>query len=380
MRRFFFALLLLTGGTLWANGDPVATFCALTLSRNPIGVHVPEVQLKYEHLTVTPEGRYTLVRVEYLLYNNSKKDFANLPYGFPIDYYRHGSERWASLDGNSESVAEVGWRDDYITEVAFTLNGIQLPYYALYEYESDLLRRWYYTRLNIPAGKAVKLVVQYRVENSCTVSLPQQDAQVSQPRGHCRFAYDFSPASYWGNGKAETFAVLVDVSQVRSGRNLEDTSSCVPHGLSMRKIKGDRWHYTSRNFDLAKAEPLSFYYWFENEPAHLTDLFNHRISPDRYTVEVSGSDPKYPAANLSDMDLGTTAVLLPDKADSLHITVHFKQPTKVKTIVFYNGYCKSPAGAHRCRRNHPHLRLLRQQTCYRIVFCHRRSGQRQQIQ
>ena len=114
MRRFFFALLLLTGGTLWANGDPVATFCALTLSRNPIGVHVPEVQLKYEHLTVTPEGRYTLVRVEYLLYNNSKKDFANLPYGFPIDYYRHGSERWASLDGNSESVAEVGWRDDYI--------------------------------------------------------------------------------------------------------------------------------------------------------------------------------------------------------------------------------------------------------------------------
>jgi hypothetical protein len=114
----------------------------------------------------------------------------------------------------------------------------------------------------------------------------------------------------------------------------------------MHKMKGDRWHYTSRNFDLAKAEPLSFYYWFENEPARLTDLFNHRISPDRYTVEVSGSDPKYPAANLSDMDLGTTAVLLPDKADSLHITVHFKQPTKVKTIVFYNGYCKSPDTWH----------------------------------
>jgi hypothetical protein len=267
--------------------------------------------------------------------------------------------------------------------VVFTLDGIQLPFqvsadsllkagnplvtpeeeakdtagylfeqrldsiaYAFYKYESDLLRRWYYTRLNIPAGKAVKLVVQYRVENSCTVSLPQQDAQVSQPRGHCRFAYDFSPASYWGNGKAETFAVLVDVSQVRSGRNLEDTSSCVPHGLPMHKMKGDRWHYETRNFDLAKAEPLSFYYWFENEPARLTDLFNHRISPDRYTVEVSGSDPKYPAANLSDMDLGTTAVLLPDKADSLHITVHFKQPTKVKTIVFYNGYCKSPDTWH----------------------------------
>ena len=379
MKRFLAILtLLVTGCTLLANGDPVATICALTLSRNPIGVHVPEVQLKDEHLTVTPIGRYTLVRVEYLLFNNSKKDFTNLPYGSPIDYYRHGSDRWSSIDGISESIAEVGWRDNYVTEVVFTLDGRQLPFqvsadsllkagkpldtpveaekdtvgylfenrldsinYALYVYESDLLRRWYYTRLNIPAGKAVKLVVQYRVENNCRVSLSQQDAQVSQPRGHCCFAYDFSPASYWGNGKAETFEVLVDVSRVRTGRNLEDTGSCVPQGLPMHKMKGDRWHYTSRNFDLAKAEPLGFYYWFENEPAHLTDIFNHRINPDCYTVEVSGSEPKYPAANLSDMDLGTAAVLLPDKADSLYITVRFKQPTKVKTIVFYNGYCKN---------------------------------------
>ena len=90
-RTATFALFLFIALSAWCNGDPVATFSALTLSRNPVGVHVPEVQLKDEHLTVTPIGRYTLVRVEYLLYNNSNKDFSNLPYGFPIDYYRHGS-------------------------------------------------------------------------------------------------------------------------------------------------------------------------------------------------------------------------------------------------------------------------------------------------
>ena len=369
---------LVLASSLFANGDPVATFSALTLSRNPIGVHVPEVQLKDEHLTVTPMGRYTLVRVEYLLLNTSQKDFDDLPYGFPIDYYRQGNERWALDDGIREDVTEVGWRDDYVTEVVFTLDGRQLPFqvsadsllkagkpllspeeakrdkygdlfetrldsigYALYDYESDLLRRWYYTRLNIPAGKAVKLVVQYRVENSCTVSLSEQDALVSQPRGHCRFAYDFSPASYWGNGKAETFAVQVDFSRVRTGRNLEDTSSCVPQGIPMHKMKGDRWHYTARYFDLAKAEPLRLKFWFEDEPARLTDLFNHRIAPSRYTVEVSGTDPKYPAANLSDLDPSTATVLRSGKGDSLYITIHFKQPTKVKTIVFYNGYCKN---------------------------------------
>ena len=368
---------LALASSLFANGDPVATISALTLSRNPVGVHVPEVQLKDEQLTVTPMGRYTLVRVEYLLYNNSKKDFSNLPYGFPIDYYRQGTERWASIDGISESVAEVGWRDDYITEVAFTLNGIQIPFqisadsllkagrplltpaeaakdkngdlfetrldsigYALYEYESDLLRRWYYTRLNIPAGKAVKLVVQYRVENSCTVSLSEQDALLSQPYGGCQFAYDFSPAAYWGNGKAETFDVLLNTSQVRFYHNFIDTTSNIPEGLPMRRLRGGRWHYEARNFDLAKAEPLSFNYWFENEPAHLTDLFNHRIAPDRYTVTVSGFDPKYPAANLSDLGPSTATVLRSGKGDSLYITIYFKQPTKVKTILFYNGYCK----------------------------------------
>ena len=379
-RTATFALFLFIALSAWCNGDPVATFSALTLSRNPVGVHIPEVQLKDEHLTVTPIGRYTLVRVEYLLYNNSNKDFSNLPYGFPIDYYRQGSEHWALTDGISERVAEVGWRDDYVTEVVFTLNGIQLPFqvsadsllkagrplltpeeaakdkngdlfetrlddihYALYEYESDLLRRWYYTRLNIPAGKAVKLVVQYRVENRCTVSLSEKDAQLSLPHGGCQFAYDFSPASYWGNGKAETFDVLVDVSHVRFTNSLVDTVSNVPEGLPMRRLKGGLWHYTVRNFDLAKAEPLRLRYWVESEPARLTNLFNHRIAPDRYSVIVSGTDPKYPAANLSDMDLATATVLRPGKGDSLFVTIRFKQPTKVNTIVFYNGYCKDAA-------------------------------------
>lgn len=377
-RLVAFVVLLVASSSLWANGDPVATYCALTLSRNPVKVHVPEVQLKDEHLTVTPMGRYTLVRVEYLLWNNSKKDFVNLTYGFPIDYYRHGTDRWAMTDGISDGVAEAGWRDNYVTEVLFTLNDIQLPFqvsadsvlhqgqplltpeeeakdttgelfesrlqsidYAYYKYESDLMRRWYYTRLDIPAGKAVKLVVQYRIENRCNVGRALKDAHLRLPYGNCSFAYDFSPAAYWGNGKAETFDVLVDVSHVRFIQHPNDTAGSVPEGLLMQRQEGNRWRYTARNFDLAKAEPLRLQYWIEDDPAHLTDLFNHRIVPGRYTLTVSGADPKYPTANLSDMDLATATVLRRDRNDSLYITIRFKQPTKVKTIVFYNGYTKS---------------------------------------
>ena len=50
---------------LWANGDPVASFSAMTLSRTPVAVHVPEVQLMQESLEITPMGTYTHVHVTY---------------------------------------------------------------------------------------------------------------------------------------------------------------------------------------------------------------------------------------------------------------------------------------------------------------------------
>ena len=381
MKRLVFLLAFISMGlSAWCNGDPVARFCALTLSRNPVGVHVPEVQLKDEHLTITPMGRYVVVRVEYLLLNNSKKDFVDLPYGFPIDYYRQGKERWAHEDGISEKVAEVGWRDNYVSEVFFTLNGVQLPFqvsldsvlrqgrplltaeeaaadksgelfegrldsiqYKLYEYESDLVRRWYYTRLSLPAGRAAFLTVQYRIESHCYVSLTLQNSRLAFDHGRCQFAYDFSPASYWGNGMAETFDVRVDASHVELAAPPFTDTIAAPLGLPMGNRGNGIWHYTARNFDLAKAQPLRLNYLLGRERLGVVEQFNYRIAPSRYTVSVSGTDPKYPATNLSDMDLGTATVLRPDKDDSMYITIRFKEPTNLRTIVFYNGYCKSAA-------------------------------------
>ncbi len=379
MKPLFFLLTFVAVGlSAWCNGDPVTRFCALTLSRNPVGVHVPEVQLKDEHLTITPMWRYVVVRVEYLLLNNGKKDFVDLPYGFPIDYYRQGNERWASIDGISEREAEVGWRDDYVSEVSFTLNGIQLPFqfsadsvlreghpllspaeavadksgelfdsrldsinYDLCEYESDLVRRWCYTRLHLPAGKAAHLVVQYRIECQCYVSLLQQNSRLDFNGGRCNFAYDFSPASYWGNGLAETFDVRVDASRVKlSALPFKDTVAA-PFGLPMQELGNGLWRYSARNFDLAKAEPLELVYLVGRRQSSLAELFNYRIAPDRYSLSVSGADPEYPAANLSDMDLATATVLQPGKDDSIFITIRFKEPTNLRTIVFYNGYCKN---------------------------------------
>lgn len=382
-------LCLLLPSLLWANGDPVASFSAMTLSRTPVAVHVPEVQLMQESLEITPMGTYTHVHVTYLLRNTSNKHFSNLHYGFPIDYIGSGAARWGEGDYPlGESVGEIGWRDSYIRNVAFTLNNNMLQWHCsadtmlsvpkpilteeekkadstgelwqtrveqLFEIDDNdvsiyrqniygVYRRWFYTILNIAPNQAVTLEVDYQVYNSTATNLYRLGSEFCQQwPAEYGFHYDFSPAAYWGNGKAETFEVNLHTDHViKKDKWREfDAKNCI-FGLAMKKVNENLYTFFSRNFDLAKAEPLQINFFCPTSIAHqpVADILSHRIPPSQYTVKVSGSDSKYPAANLSDLDLSTATVLKPDPRGENYITITFKDSMRVTGIVFYNGYCK----------------------------------------
>ena len=268
MKRTFLLVILLFAGVLAkANGDPVAYRSAMTLSCTPVAVHIPEVKLLDERCRFILRDGYTDVEVRYLLYNNSKKDFHALPYGFPIDWYGEGKARWDMDNCITESEKEVGWRDNYVRNVSFVLNGKSLawrqsadtvlePSVRYFDYDCEietptfyknddpllkpdsadwfysaertrqlvakygdsilsetdaLCRRWYYTELDIPAGETVELVVRYSVENNTSEGLYDKGRVFHVGRWQMNFfEYDFSPAAYWGDGKAQRFRVVVD--------------------------------------------------------------------------------------------------------------------------------------------------------------------------
>ena len=386
-------LSLLSAGLLWANGDPVAEFSAMRLSRTPVAVHIPEGQLIQENLDITPMGDYTQVHVRYLLRNTSSKPFDNLPYGFPIDYVGQGPSRWASITGDSpmsESVSEIGWRDNYVRSVSFSLNSRALPWQCssdtmlrqgrslltpeeeksdkdgelweermeefwadttlkmgYCEFSNGLYRRWFYTTLHIGPSETVMLEVDYQIYNGKGINLyrlgqefESKDADVIHD-----FSYDFSPASYWGNGKAECFEVQLHTDNIvthgdaifKDWYDFKGTE-----GLKLKPCGKNLYGYMARNFDLAAAEPLRMSFWCKPSMVHqpVADVLSHRIHPSQYKVTLSGSDKKYPAANLSDLDLSTATVLRADRNDSLYITIRFKDSMCVTGIAFYNGYCK----------------------------------------
>lgn len=389
-----FCTMLLAAASASANGDPVAVRSAITLSPTPVAMHVPEVQLVDEFVTFTPRDRYMEVCVRYLLHNKSNRTFDKLPYGFPIDYFGSGPAKWDFLDDYSESQQEVGWRDGYIRNVSFTLGDRQLPWqcsrdsvivpekksladdlceiikpdsadgysqrlmdslYKVYgaetfHYDQAVSRRWYYTYLVIPAQSYVVLEVRYTVECNLATGLYELKNNMigydNHYFGELRFQYDFTPAAYWGDGHADHFMATLDASEIsiiNDKRWLKQYNmySATISGLPM-KNKNKLWQYETRHFDLAAAKPFTVDYRLTRQPRQPLDrLLSHRIPASAYTMEVSGTDPKYPAANLSDLDPATTTVLKPGKNDSIYIIIRFKKPTALEGMLLLNGYTKN---------------------------------------
>ena len=96
----------------------------------------------------------------------------------------------------------------------------------------------------------------------------------------------------------------------------------------------------------------------------MDDIFNHRIDPSQFTVEVSGVNRKYPVANLFDLDPSTATVLQPGKGDSTYITIRFKKPTRLDGMMLLNGYTKN---ADTWRNNSRIDSLLAYKTSYVVI-------------
>ena len=69
MRRIFYVLsFLLLSVIVFANGDPVAEYCALTLSKTPVPRAIPEIQIEREDLNIELMDGCARIKVDYVLH------------------------------------------------------------------------------------------------------------------------------------------------------------------------------------------------------------------------------------------------------------------------------------------------------------------------
>ena len=362
MKRILSLILALVAAPalLLANGDPVISYSAFIRSCNPVPLKVSEVQVVREDLDIKLGLPYTEVSVAYQLRNSSLKPI-HVDYGFPIDFNgAFGQKEGFEGDEYGESLYEVGIEKRAVRDIHFRLDGRELSWEraedviseeGYIDEESGMMvyinscRLWTYTVLDIAPGKTVTLEVSYAVLSNWSTGLGTlRGSPLSRyfpTEGD--ITYDFTPAQHWGNGKAGEITIKVDASALPEQFFTEDSPS-IGYGTRSGKV----WTFTQKNFDFAEAGPLGAYFFrdYENpdspNPSWGDPLVNCAIPTSDYSIEVSGEQAKYPAANMSDGKL-ETAWVAPGDGVGATIEFYFPEPRRVSDLIIYNGYHKNAA-------------------------------------
>lgn len=378
-----------------ANGDPVVRYSALTLSCTPQAVRVPEVKLIRESLAVKSYAKYAKVLVTYSLQNTSNKTLDRIDYGFPVDWYGSSGVCISYHDFETESEQEYGWKDSYVQDVHFRIDGNELVwacskdtvlvsglkkfsnYYSedegdadyaeddLWQYvqrmmelykdnpediaQFDLCRKWYYTSFGFEPGQIRTLTVEYTIATNYSVSLIEKGTIFKNNTsglflGQSEFEYDFSPSSYWGDGIVEDIYLSFDISEMLaidpdyvSRRKSMWEHIWEPSFTSDFVMESDgygRWKSSKHNYDLSEAKPLRIsYYGISKEHEDISDLTLRTIPHEEYSVTVNGKN----VDAICDGNVYTSARLQPDNEGMYHIYVDLNSRRKLMGVLLYLG-------------------------------------------
>lgn len=280
---------------IFANGDPVMKYSSITRVANPEPLTISEIEIEREELRITHIDGYNCFEVTYTFKNVSYKDFPEIHYGFPIDYYTQTEDDLFQITDNddiSESLKYSGWSNALIKDVKFTFNNQELPYHCAKEsvraagyvvetydsisYDSITVeaidRRWFYTQFSIKPYEKAILKVQYKVyANSSsglfadqsyfkryklTENIDDSDKYIINMPFITRYfipnfdiLYDFSPAKHFGKNNSYYTNIIIDLSNLNNPNVYFDnykfytqriekwiygpTSSCKPIDLSV---------------------------------------------------------------------------------------------------------------------------------------------------
>lgn len=240
----------------YANGDPVAKFSSVNRVANPEPLSISDIYIIHEQINITHVDGYNCFDITYTFRNKSDKDFPEIHYGFPIDYLVADELETYQFTGDyySESIAEVGWNEKLIKDIAFIFNGEALTFHSskesvreagyiveTYEDYNDSIpvdavnRRWFYTAFSMKPKAEAKLNVRYKVYANSSVGIytdsydfsyfarKKEDSNVifnNLPFAYRYFSnrfdilYDFTPAKHFGNGTPFVIDVDIDLSNL----------------------------------------------------------------------------------------------------------------------------------------------------------------------
>ena len=336
MKKAVFIFTLMVPVQLaFGNGGPIETSPVFGAGEGGPDLYVHrDVVLVSEELVFTPGISFVEVDVSYVLYNSGEN--LETGYCFPV----------TALNTPDENSYTENFNPEYdVQNFTITLNGVELPVELFlsgeresvaipYGYSAEVSTHLYTTDLEIASGDTAVVQVSYSLRAT------YEDFQTTKnffPSYEDRmFTYDLAPASWWGDGAAGSFFMVIDAGPLHTvgGTMLE-----VPDGGEW--VQDDIYEIRAGSYQLESASPM--YFSYESRLASAGDyLEEYTISPENYTVTTSSSlGSEYSTANLTDGDLSTAWSEGADGTGDQWILIEFDRSVSISWVGIAPGYMKS---------------------------------------
>ena len=346
-KQYFLIILMLYCFSVRGNAEPIDIKSSLKSTGNLVTLQKSDIEIKKEKLSITIDGVMANIEVNYTYFNKGKKDI--IFFAFPVDFEM---DMFDSRDDPTHHDIEIfkitvngkETKYDHIIEKGYTCSDRDCNSYVpllstnlLYERDGVIIRRWYVTKMMFPEQKKTEVSINYKVKafgNPSVYSgnsIPGMDTRA--------IFYDFSPAQYFGMGKADKMEIVVDVRNMKSiGGKIE---KIVPSFFKEQQ-KGV-FKYSGKDFDFKKNPNLSIVY--DVKDFEMFNYFKKQRRTNEYpaipqwTVSSSIDDKKHGARNLFDGKPDTAWCFKGGKDQ--FVEIELLPPLATSYISVMNGYLKN---------------------------------------
>ena len=322
---------------LFGNAEPIDIQSSLKSTGNMVTLQKSNIVIKKESLNIVINGIMANVEVNYTYFNKGGDDKVYL--AFPVDFVigmfdDRKDPTYQDLAMYKIKVNEKKQDYDYIIERNYCEGSDpeqpDLSVFSTTICEEKNIRRWYVTEILFKKNEETRVSINYIVHAS---GQPQIYSGSPIPKmDNRRVFYDFSPAQYFGMGKADDMEITVDTSELESVRG---KIVKIDPEILKEKEKGV-FRYSGKDFDFKNNPHLSIEYDVKD-----LEMFNyfkdHRERLFRFGAS-SVSDKKYDVKNLFD-GKSETAWCFKGEKDQW-VEFELLPPVYLNYISIINGYAK----------------------------------------
>ena len=224
VKKIIFLIAILYSLSIFGNAEPIDIQSSLKSSGNLVALQKSDIEIRKEKLNIQLNGIMANIEVNYTYFNKGKSDTVYL--ALPVDFVIGMFDDRCNPTHQDLEIYYIwinGKEADYdhmIEKKYCCIDGLCLNYSPVTSFnnnkncDEEMIRRWYVTKVHFENKKDTQISINYSVHSS---GRPQVYSGNPIPEmDNRKVVYDFSPAQYFGMGKADEMEIVINTNGITS--------------------------------------------------------------------------------------------------------------------------------------------------------------------